>query len=122
MLRKVFGEADAVPASILSSCVNCLLGVERQDDTLQCVRCCANWWRDDNEDFARQLQTLLRGGQPAALKGIHMCECMAVSESVWLVGGSAAFDVWKHLQMKAKNISYRVGARAAVPGIICKLF
>ena len=64
MLRKVFDEAAAVPASLLTSCVTSLLGVGSQTDGLQCVRCCAGWWHDDNEDFAHQLQNLLRGGRP----------------------------------------------------------
>lgn len=65
-LRKVFEGADAAPASLLSSCVISLLGVDSYAGSVQCVSGCVEWWRDDNEGFTRQLQNLLRGGRPAA--------------------------------------------------------
>ena len=75
MLRKVFDVAAAVPASLLSSCVISLLAADSQNDSLQCVRCCASWWQDDSEDFTHQLQNLLRGGLPAVTDLNIKCMC-----------------------------------------------
>ena len=61
-----------MPASLLTSCVTSLLGLDCQGGSVQHVVDCSSWWRDDNEEFARQLQNLLRGAQRAAL-GQKMC-------------------------------------------------
>ena len=49
-----------------------LLGVDCQGGSVQHVVDCSSWWQDDHEEFARQLQKLLRGAQHAAL-GQKMC-------------------------------------------------
>ena len=80
-LCKVFDVSDSVPASLLAGCVNSLLGAHGQDDTFHFIKSCTSWWHDDNEEFTRQLHSLLRGMQHASFQ--HVLEgAMCASEAL----------------------------------------
>ena len=61
LLRRAFDECTSVPYDLLTGCVASLLGIHSDSDGGQSLRHCVSWWRDDNEELARQLHDLLRG-------------------------------------------------------------